>query len=189
MQVSGKSLQDPAPWGGAGTLGHALLEPTLIYVKRLLALTDAVHVKVSIDACVPAPSIYTQSSDCTDIQDPVVTCYATFFTHAVFVILPCLCIISKLSLLFCFLAVTSLLCWLWRVSSLAMCICAGDNLAFADRLCAWTAGMCAYHWRWVYREPASGNAQRTSVPSADKLLGVATAVSMASAGGRTQVAC
>ncbi|KAL0024445.1 hypothetical protein WJX77_004940 [Trebouxia sp. C0004] len=45
VEVSGKSLQDPAPWGGAGTLGHALLEPTLIYVKRLLALTDAVHVK------------------------------------------------------------------------------------------------------------------------------------------------
>ena len=60
MQVSGKSLQDPAPWGGAGTLGHALLEPTLIYVERLLALTDAVHVKVSIDACLPAPSIHTQ---------------------------------------------------------------------------------------------------------------------------------
>ncbi len=61
VQVSGKSLQDPAPWGGAGTLGHALLEPTLIYVKRLLALTDTVHVKVSTDACVPTPSIYTQS--------------------------------------------------------------------------------------------------------------------------------
>ena len=52
MQVSGKSLQDPAPWGGEGTLGHALLEPTLIYVKRLLALTDAVQVKVSV---LPAP--------------------------------------------------------------------------------------------------------------------------------------
>ena len=61
MQVSGKSLQDPAPWGGAGTLGHALLEPTLIYVKRLLALTDAVHVKVSADACVPVPSVHTHS--------------------------------------------------------------------------------------------------------------------------------
>ena len=46
-QVSGKSLQDPVPWGGAGSLGHALLEPTLIYVKRLLALTDAVSVKAS----------------------------------------------------------------------------------------------------------------------------------------------
>ena len=49
MQVSGQSLQDPVPWGGQGTLGHALLEPTLIYVKRLLALIDAVQVKVSID--------------------------------------------------------------------------------------------------------------------------------------------
>ena len=53
MQVSGKSLQDPVPWGGEGTLGHALLEPTLIYVKRLLALTDAVQVKVSV---LPAPT-------------------------------------------------------------------------------------------------------------------------------------
>ena len=39
------------PWDGAGaesgSLGHALLEPTLIYVKRLLALTDALQVKVS----------------------------------------------------------------------------------------------------------------------------------------------
>ena len=61
MQVSGQSLQDPAPWGGAGTLGHALLEPTLIYVKRLLALTGAVHVKVSADACVPVPSVHTHS--------------------------------------------------------------------------------------------------------------------------------
>ena len=51
MQVSGKSLQDPVPWDGAGaeagSLGHALLEPTLIYVKRLLALTDALQVKAS----------------------------------------------------------------------------------------------------------------------------------------------
>lgn len=47
MQVSGKSLQDPVPWDGQGSLGHALLEPTLIYVKRLLALTDAVQVKAS----------------------------------------------------------------------------------------------------------------------------------------------
>lgn len=51
MQVSGKSLQDAVPWDGAGaesgSLGHALLEPTLIYVKRLLALTDALQVKVS----------------------------------------------------------------------------------------------------------------------------------------------
>ena len=49
MQVSGKSLQDSVPWEGAGasSLGHALLEPTLIYVKRLLALTDAVQVKAS----------------------------------------------------------------------------------------------------------------------------------------------
>ena len=55
-----KSLQDPAPWGGAGTLGHALLEPTLIYVKRLLALTDAVLVKVSTNVCVPAQSVHTR---------------------------------------------------------------------------------------------------------------------------------
>jgi len=60
VQVSGKSLQDPAPWGGAGTLGHALLEPTLIYVKRLLALTDAVLVKVSTNVCVPAQSVHTR---------------------------------------------------------------------------------------------------------------------------------
>lgn len=47
VQVSGKSLQGPVPWAGAGSLGHALLEPTLIYVKRLLALTEAVQVKAS----------------------------------------------------------------------------------------------------------------------------------------------
>ena len=47
VQVSGKSLQDPVPWGGAGSLGEALLEPTLIYVKRLLALTEAVQVKAN----------------------------------------------------------------------------------------------------------------------------------------------
>ena len=46
-----------------------------------------------------------------------------------------------------------------------------------------TAGVCAYYWRWIYREFASGNAQGTSVSSAVKLLGVAATVSVASAGG------
>ena len=47
--MSGKSLQDPVPWDGteAASLGHALLEPTLIYVKRLLALIGALQIKVS----------------------------------------------------------------------------------------------------------------------------------------------
>ncbi|KAL3132423.1 hypothetical protein ABBQ32_008981 [Trebouxia sp. C0010 RCD-2024] len=45
LEVSGKNLQDPVPWGGSGSLGQTLLEPTLIYVKRLLALTDATQVK------------------------------------------------------------------------------------------------------------------------------------------------
>ena len=47
MQVSGANLQDTAPWGGSKSLGSVLLEPTVIYVKRLLALIEAVNVKVS----------------------------------------------------------------------------------------------------------------------------------------------
>ncbi|KAF8072910.1 PUR5 [Scenedesmus sp. PABB004] len=45
LEVSGTSLHDPAPWGGGITAGAALLEPTVIYVKRVLALHDKVPVK------------------------------------------------------------------------------------------------------------------------------------------------
>jgi len=36
VQISGLSYSDPAPWDSSLTLGHALLEPTRIYVKQLL---------------------------------------------------------------------------------------------------------------------------------------------------------
>lgn len=46
LQLSGANLHKAAPWGGSESLGDVLLEPTVIYVKRLLALIDAVDVKV-----------------------------------------------------------------------------------------------------------------------------------------------
>jgi phosphoribosylformylglycinamidine cyclo-ligase len=45
LEVSGTSLQDPAPWGGEGSAGLQLLEPTVIYVKRVLELHDKVGLK------------------------------------------------------------------------------------------------------------------------------------------------
>lgn len=45
VQVSGTRLSDPTPWGN-GTFGEALLAPTIIYVRRLLSLIEAVNVKV-----------------------------------------------------------------------------------------------------------------------------------------------
>ena len=46
VQVSNTSLQDAAPWGG-GTIGQALLEPTVIYVEPLLELMEQTRLKVS----------------------------------------------------------------------------------------------------------------------------------------------
>jgi phosphoribosylaminoimidazole (AIR) synthetase len=47
LEVAGVSLHDPAPWaaGGAGArpAGLDLLEPTVIYVKRVLELHDKVR--------------------------------------------------------------------------------------------------------------------------------------------------
>ena len=45
-QVSGISLADPAPWGGAATIGEALLEPTTIYVEPVLKLIQLAAIKV-----------------------------------------------------------------------------------------------------------------------------------------------
>jgi phosphoribosylformylglycinamidine cyclo-ligase len=47
LEVAGLSLHDPAPWGGAnaGPAGLDLLQPTVIYVKRVLALHDKVGVQ------------------------------------------------------------------------------------------------------------------------------------------------
>eukprot|EP00878_Enallax_costatus_P001881 GHUV01002040.1.p1 GENE.GHUV01002040.1~~GHUV01002040.1.p1 ORF type:complete len:369 (+),score=132.07 GHUV01002040.1:315-1421(+) len=45
LEVSGTSLHDPAPWGGEGSAGLQLLEPTVIYVKRVLELHDKVGLK------------------------------------------------------------------------------------------------------------------------------------------------
>ena len=45
VQASGTGLHDPAP-SGQGTIGQALLEPTVIYVPRILSLAEAVPVKV-----------------------------------------------------------------------------------------------------------------------------------------------
>jgi phosphoribosylformylglycinamidine cyclo-ligase len=47
LEVSGTRLSDPAPWGDAKkTVGEALLEPTVIYVPRVLALHDSPDVDV-----------------------------------------------------------------------------------------------------------------------------------------------
>ena len=46
VQVSGTSLADPAPWGGAATVGQALLEPTTIYVEPVLKLIQLAAIKV-----------------------------------------------------------------------------------------------------------------------------------------------
>lgn len=43
LEVSGTSLHDPAPWGGKGSAGEQLLEPTVIYVKRVLELHEKVN--------------------------------------------------------------------------------------------------------------------------------------------------
>ena len=43
LEVSGSALTDAAPWAPGRTLGDALLEPTVIYVKRVLALHDQVR--------------------------------------------------------------------------------------------------------------------------------------------------
>lgn len=48
LQVNKASLWDPAPWGGSESLGNILLEPTVVYVKRLLALIESVDVKVNV---------------------------------------------------------------------------------------------------------------------------------------------
>lgn len=47
VEVAGMSLHDPCPWaGGEGkTIGLALLTPTIIYVKRVLALHEKVGLK------------------------------------------------------------------------------------------------------------------------------------------------
>lgn len=45
LEVAGVSLHDPAPWGGNGSAGAALLEPTVIYVKRVMALHEQVGLK------------------------------------------------------------------------------------------------------------------------------------------------
>lgn len=51
LEVTGTSLHDAAPWGGQGTVGLQLLEPTIIYVKRVLKLHEQVHFR---DQCCDA---------------------------------------------------------------------------------------------------------------------------------------
>jgi phosphoribosylformylglycinamidine cyclo-ligase len=48
LEVSGVALTAPAPWAGAGgkSVGETLLEPTVIYVERVMALHDAPDVDV-----------------------------------------------------------------------------------------------------------------------------------------------
>ncbi len=41
-QVTNTSLHDPAPWANGASFGSVLLEPTIIYVKRVLELHDKV---------------------------------------------------------------------------------------------------------------------------------------------------
>eukprot|EP00891_Asterochloris_glomerata_P000488 jgi/Astpho2/488/Aster-03529 len=45
LEVAGKDLNDPAPWDSSRKLGELLLTPTVIYVRRLLKLVEAVQVK------------------------------------------------------------------------------------------------------------------------------------------------
>lgn len=45
VEVAGLKLTDPAPWDGTRSLGEVLLEPTVIYVKRVLALHEEVGLK------------------------------------------------------------------------------------------------------------------------------------------------
>lgn len=45
LEVTGTKLTDRAPWDASRTVGEALLEPTVIYVKRVLALHEAVGLK------------------------------------------------------------------------------------------------------------------------------------------------
>ena len=49
-QVSGTRLEAAVPWEGGGTFGEALLAPTAIYVRRLLALIGAQGVDVRVRA-------------------------------------------------------------------------------------------------------------------------------------------
>lgn len=68
LQVSGANLQETAPWGGSESLGNVLLEPTVIYVKRLLALTDAVDVKVSVCPCLKCKPLFTHAARSTSLS-------------------------------------------------------------------------------------------------------------------------
>jgi hypothetical protein len=47
VQVAGARLTDAAPWGG-GTLGDALLAPTVLYVRPVLQLIQQLPVKVRL---------------------------------------------------------------------------------------------------------------------------------------------
>lgn len=48
--MSGAQLTDTAPWGG-GTLGDALLAPTVLYVRPVLQLIQQLPVKVWMPSC------------------------------------------------------------------------------------------------------------------------------------------
>jgi phosphoribosylaminoimidazole (AIR) synthetase len=48
VQVAGVQLTDTAPWGGGGTLGDALLAPTVLYVRPVLKLIQQLPVKVQM---------------------------------------------------------------------------------------------------------------------------------------------
>jgi len=53
-KVSGTSLHDPCPWSNGQSFGAVLLEPTIIYVKRVLALHEkvgGVGVEVGVGVC------------------------------------------------------------------------------------------------------------------------------------------
>ncbi|GBF92059.1 phosphoribosylformylglycinamidine cyclo-ligase [Raphidocelis subcapitata] len=45
LEVSGTSLHDPCPWAPGQSFGAVLLEPTIIYVKRVLELHEKVGLK------------------------------------------------------------------------------------------------------------------------------------------------
>jgi hypothetical protein len=73
-QVSQTRLDAAAPWGGGGTVGEALLAPTALYVRRLLALigADGVDVRVRLRArrsCLQSSTRATQLRF-SSLQDP-----------------------------------------------------------------------------------------------------------------------
>lgn len=57
--MSGTALSDRVPWGGA-TFGEVLLEPTVIYVRRILKLLSQTD-NVRVPPPPPGPRLHTST--------------------------------------------------------------------------------------------------------------------------------